>query len=548
MIKKFFLLITFIFILNYPLTIYADEIKVTASVDKTVVEKGAHLRFTVGVHGAFDTDQPQLPPLEGFSLMYGPSVSTQTKIVNNVVSVFRGFTYGLIPKEKGKFELGPVTLKYKGKTYKSNTVIIEVVDRTPFEGKIDKNRDRSKDIAINKRIFVELITDKKEAYIYEQIIRSFKLYFQRGLPIDDLEYIPASTKSFLAEKLGEEKRYEEVRDGILYNVLELRTALFPLVTGNIEIPPANFKCNILIRQHHKRNWDPFENFFDNSLFDEFLGRNEYRYPVERNTNSIKLKIKPLPESEKPKDFAGAVGKFTMDVLVKPAKVKVGDPVTLSINIRGKGNIKTLGEPTLALENTNDFELYPAEANTTITDKEEGIKGEKLFNKVIEPQHENIKATPAISFSFFDPELEKYETITHEPIPVVVEHSDVEIPIHLSLEDAEKAKGRVKILTKDILPIMSDLYSFKNQGFALYKRPLFLVFIFLTPILFVIACVYVQRHRELLQTDVSYARKKACTNPGKKNNFQTRDDLYNLITLLSFILHLLKQFWIILQIS
>ncbi|MFQ5787918.1 MAG: BatD family protein, partial [Thermodesulfobacteriota bacterium] len=251
------------------------------------------------------------------------------------------------------------------------------------------------------------------------------------------------------------------------------------------------------------------------------GRGGQRYPVERSTGSIKLKIKSLPESDKPDDFAGTVGKFTMDVLAKPTKVKVGDPITLSINIRGEGNMQTIGEPVLTPNNEKDFKIYPAETDTTITDRGEGIRGEKLFSKVIEPQHEDIDMIPAISFSYFDPELEKYKTITHEPIPIVVEHSDLEIPIRLSLEDAEKVKGQVKILTKDILPIMSDLYSFKNQGFAIYNRSLFLAFIFLTPILVVIASIYVQRHRELLRTDVGYARKRRALSRAKKHLLNAR---------------------------
>ncbi len=505
MIKRISSIIIFIFMLNLVSTADAKEIKIFISIDKTRVEVGNHFRLTIGVQGAFDTDIPQITPPENFILMYGPSVSTQTSIVNNVVTIFRGFTYSFSPTETGKFELGPASLEYKGKVYTSDIVRIEVVKRTPFEGGVTPDRERSKRIDIYKRIFIELTTDKKEAYIYEQIIESFKLFFQKGLPIDNLDYDAASTKSFLAEKLGEERRYEEVRDGILYNVIELRTALFPLVSGNIEIPPAKFKCDIIIRQQS----------YSNSIFDEFIGRGGRKYPIERSTDSIKLKIKSLPELDKPEDFAGTVGKFTMDVLAKPIKVKVGDPITLSINIRGEGNIQTIGEPVITPGDEKDFKIYPAETDMTITDRGEGIRGEKLFSKVIEPQHEDIDFIPVISFSYFDPELEKYKTITHDPIPIVVEHSDLEIPIRFSLEDAEKVKGQVKILTKDILPIMSDLYSFKNQGFAIYNRPLFLAFIFLTPILVVIVCIYVQRHRELLQTDVGYARKRRALSRAKK---------------------------------
>ena len=498
MMRKVFSIIIFVFILNVISTAYAKEVKVVISVDKNKVEIGSHIRLTVGVEGAFDTDIPKLSMPESFSLMFGPSVSTQTTIINNVVKVFRGFMYGFSPREKGRFEIGPVTLDYKGRTYTSNSISIEVVARTPFESIIDEKSDTSgQRVDINKMVFVELKTDKQEAYIYEEIIQSFKLYFQKGLPIDDLDYVAASTKNFLAEKLGEERRYEEVRDGILYNVIELRTALFPLVSGIMKIPSASFKCNIIIRQQRNRG----------SLFDEFMGGGGRRYPVERSTEPVKMTIKPLPVVGKPEGFTGAVGKYTMDVLAKPTKLKVGDPITLTINIRGEGNIQTIGEPLLAPEGMKDFKAYNFEAKVTITGRGRGIKGEKLFNKVIEPQSEDSGVIPGISFSYFDPELEKYKTITHAPIPIEVEHSEIEIPIHLSVEGAGMTKGQVKILTKDILPIMSDLYSFENQRSAIYKSPFILAIVFIIPILIVVACIYVQRQRELLHSDVGYARKK-----------------------------------------
>jgi hypothetical protein len=511
--RKVFSIIIFVFMLNVISTAYAKEIEVIISVDKNRVEIGNHFRLTVGVQGAFDTDVPRLTVPESFSLMYGPSVSTQTSIINNVVKVFRGFMYGFSPTEKGRFEIGPVTLEYKGKTYTSNAIKIEVIERTPFEEGVDaRNGTSGKRVDINKMVFVELTTDKKEAFIYEEIVQYFKLYFQKGLPIDDLDYVAASTRSFLAEKLGEERRYEEVREGILYNVIELRTALFPLVSGKIEIPPAKFKCNIIIRQQRTRG----------SLFDEFMGGGGRRYPVERSTEPVKLIIKSLPDVNKPDDFTGAVGKYTMDVLAKPTKVKIGDPITLSINIRGEGNIQTIGEPLLSTDGMKDFKSYDYEVKVTITDRGDSIKGEKLFNKVIEPMSEDVGFIPEISFSYFDPDLEEYKMLTHEPIPIEIEHSDIETPIRLSIEGAGMVKGQVKILTKDILPIMSDLYSFENEGFTIYKRPFFLAIVFIIPILVVVACAYVQRQRALLHTDVGYARKKRAMAHAQKHLSNARE--------------------------
>ena len=84
------------------------------------------------------------------------------------------------------------------------------------------------------------------------------------------------------------------------------------------------------------------------------------------------------------------------------------------------------------------------------------------------------------------------------------------------------KGQVKILTKDILPIMSDLYSFENQGSAIYKRPFILAIVFVIPILIVVACIYVQRQRELLHTDVGYARKKRAMAHAQKHLSNARE--------------------------
>ena len=102
--------------------------------------------------------------------------------------------------------------------------------------------------------------------------------------------------------------------------------------------------------------------------------------MERSTEPVKLVIKPLPVIDRPDDFTGAVGKYTMDVLAKPTKVKVGDPITLTINIRGEGNIQTIGEPLLDSESMKDFKAYDFEAKVTITDRGYGIKGEKLFKR------------------------------------------------------------------------------------------------------------------------------------------------------------------------
>ena len=220
------------------------------------------------------------------------------------------------------------------------------------------------------------------------------------MPISDIDYAAPATKNFMEESSAT-KDSTKRSGGIAYSVLELRTALFPMVSGELAVSPARLKCNLVLQQRRQQD-TPIDNLFSDAFFDDFFGRGQKRYPMERVTGAISLKVKPLPDQGKPKDFNGAVGSFNMDASIKTQHVKVGDPITLSMSVYGDGNIQTISEPLLVLNNEKDFKLYPAESSTQITNRDEVIRGRKVFSKVIEPQKTDLKFTPVIMFSFFEP--------------------------------------------------------------------------------------------------------------------------------------------------
>ncbi len=507
-VRYFGFLISVVIIFGCIQNTFAEDISLTATIDRNSLTINDRLQLTLTVHGTQDTSPPSFPSVDGFTLLYGPKISAQTNIINGVVSVSKGYTYVLQPTAKGKFTIGPSTVEYKGKVYTSSPVTVEVVDTAHSSG--------SQAPDMSKLVFVELSTDKNEAYIYEQVILSFRFYFQKGLPVADIDYVSPGTKNFMEEKLGDQRQYEEIRDGIVYNVLELRTALFPMVSGELPISPARLKCNLIIQQRRDHRDSPVDSLFSDAFFDDFFGRGQKRYPVERTTRPVTVKVRPLPEQGKPREFNGAVGTFDMEVSVKTQHVKVGDPITLSMSVYGEGNIQTINEPLLALNNEKDFKLYPAESNTQITNQEELIRGRKVFSKVIEPQKADLKSTPAIVFSFFDPRAGQYRTITKEPIPIVVETGEQEMPIQLILSGSTiaSAKQQAQILTQDILPIMTNLSSLRNQGDRMYTSPFFIACLSI-PAVAVIASFFVTRQKEKLQTDIGYARDKRAHAIAKK---------------------------------
>ncbi|TLD43359.1 MAG: hypothetical protein JETT_0364 [Candidatus Jettenia ecosi] len=493
---------------GYTGSVCAQDISLTATVDQNILKLHDRLELTLTIHGTQDTSPPSFPNIEGFTLLFGPKVSAQTRIVNGDVSISKEYTYVLQPAAKGKFIIGPSTVEYKGKVYSSRPVGVEVVDSS--------HSADSQSPDLDKLIFLELCADKNDTYIYEQVVLSFKFFFQKGLPVSDIDYTAPVTKNFMEEKLGDQRQYEEIRDGIIYNVLELRTALFPMVSGELTVTPAKLKCDLIIQQRRSRRDSNHDSFFDDAFFDDFFGKEQKRYPLKRSTKPVTIKVKPMPEQGKPKEFKGAVGAYEMEASIGTRQVKVGDPITLSISIYGEGNIQTINEPVLALHNENDFKLYPAESHTQITNREELIRGRKVFSKVIEPQKTDLKYTPAIVFSFFDPSAGQYKTITKNPMPIFVEAGQQEMPIQLTLsgDTAPSAKQHAQILTQDVLPIMTNLASLRNQNISVYKSPLMIACLSI-PSIAVIASLLITRHKEKLQSDVGYARYRRAHTIAKK---------------------------------
>lgn len=166
---------------------------------------------------------------------------------------------------------------------------------------------------------------------------------------------------------------------------------------------------------------------------------------------------------------------------------------------------------------DDFKLYPAESNTQITNREELIRGRKVFNKVIEPQKADLKFTPAIVFSFFDPRAGQYKTITKEPFPIVVEAEEQEVPIQLTFspDKLRPVKHQPQILTHDILPIMTNLSSLRDQGSLVYENP-FIAACLSIPMITVITSFFITKKKVRLQTDIGYARNKRAHAAAKKD--------------------------------
>ena len=112
--------------------VYADEIKIAASVDKTRLELGDFVRYTIAVYGTLDKVPLRIPPLKDFTVSSGPHISLDSEIIDGSALVFYKYLYELLPRKTGNLKIWPAYLYYKNKRYETESFNIQVEDRTPF--------------------------------------------------------------------------------------------------------------------------------------------------------------------------------------------------------------------------------------------------------------------------------------------------------------------------------------------------------------------------------------------------------------------------------
>ena len=155
--------------------------------------------------------------------------------------------------------------------------------------------------------------------------------------------------------------------------------------------------------------DPFDSFFFRTTD-----------TIRRTTKPVSLEVKPLPSAGKPKDFSGAVGTFDlaleMDNLDRDT-IAAGEPLTVDVVVKGKGNLKTVKVPDLPTPDS--FRTYDPKTEERFSASGSGFGGEKRWEFVLVPSAPGKYKLGPLSLSYFDPAKKSYVTAKAGPLTLNV---------------------------------------------------------------------------------------------------------------------------------
>lgn len=404
----------------YVLSVCAQNISVSAP---THVATGENFRvsYTIANVSVDEFRSASIP--SGLEVIAGPYTSQQSsyQIVNGHTSRSSSitYTYTLYAEKAGSYTIGAAHAKAGGKTIASRPFRIQVSGATRNNGSSVPNMH---DDAVSpshssggrissEDLFVKVTANKKHVHEQEPILLTYKVYTL--VDLTSLDGKMPDLKGFHTQEipLPQQKSFHiEKLNGRNYRcVTWSQYVMYPQMTGKMTIPSLTFK-GVVVMQN--RNVDPFEAFFN--------GGSGY-IEVKRNivAPAIDIQVDPLPQ--KPSDFSGGVGRFSISSQLLNNTVKAGAPVTLRVVVGGNGNLKLIKQPVVTFP--KDFDKY----DPKVTDKTKlttnGLEGNMVYDFLVVPRNQGNYTIPAVSLTYYDTSSNMYKTVKTAPLTIKVEPGD-----------------------------------------------------------------------------------------------------------------------------
>ena len=317
-------------------------------------------------------------PSDDFQLVWGPQKgsSTSVSMINGKVSKSSTttYTYILLPKKTGTFQLPAATAKVKGGEISSRPFRIEVVSNggtggsrqtAPSQSQPQSQPQATGEVS-SEDIFMRLSLSRRDVVVGEPVTATLKLYQRANIVgFEDAKF--PSFNGFWSKETDTpqnvEFRREALGDKIYDAALLRRWVLIPQKSGTLQIDPAEIVCLVNV-QTARRGSSIFDSFFED-------GYTTIRKRV--TTPAVSVRVSQLPAGA-PASFSGGVGEYTVTARLSKDSLKTHDAASLLVTVSGKGNISLLEAPKINFP--PDFDVY--DVKTTPNVDKAGTTGSKTF--------------------------------------------------------------------------------------------------------------------------------------------------------------------------
>lgn len=343
--------------------------------------------FTLTVESDGDVDgSPDWSPLKRDFDLQGQSRNTSLSIINGSMSRKTQWMISLIPKRTGRFQIPPISVG--GERTQSLSVTVTAASQAQAQ---QPGGD----------LFMEVSAEPATAYVQQQIIYTVRLFHAVDLGSGaTLSKPDLPDGNAVVEKLGKDKSYQSVHDGVRYDVIERRYAVYPQKSGEVDIAPVEFDGDIV------------EGGGGNGLFafgiDPFNQRTRHK---RLHSRAVHITVKPIPPAFHASQWLPARSlQLEQSWSPDPPKFEVGQPVTRTLTVLADG-LTSSQLPALGGSAVSGLKRYPDQPSLKETQSDDGITGLRTEKTAYIPTRAGTITLPEIRIPWWNTTTDKMEVAT-----------------------------------------------------------------------------------------------------------------------------------------
>ena len=377
----------------------------TATLDRDALALGETATLSLAFEGGQAKNLPT-PSVPGLRIVQSGS-SQNVSILNGQMSSTVTVTFSITPQRAGDFTLPALTADVNGQRLTTEPLTLSV-----------HKPDAPSAAAVNSGsevAFLKLVLPRETLYSGQTLLGRVELYLRDDVQnFGNFQFTGTPAAGFSLGKMVEGQRTRAQVGNRIYNVIPLMLPLTAVKSGPLTLGPITAGAVVVL---------PSQNQGGDPIFRQFFNQGEQRQ-ISLISEAVTLQALPLPAENVPADFNGAIGSFSLNVTAGPTTVTVGDPVTVRVQISGRGALDAVTLPAQAA--WQNFKTFPPTATLTNTDAF-GFQGVKTFEQIVSPLNPDVRELPPFTFSYFNPDEGAYHTLTQPATPLTV-HSAGAVPL------------------------------------------------------------------------------------------------------------------------
>ncbi len=470
-----------LYALLMPAFLLGAEVSVVAELNVRHIPLDQAALLTVTVQGS-NSARLEEPSGDGLQFMY-KGQNSQMQWINGKASSSVAYVYMVEADQPGEHTIEPITVRINAKQYTTEPITFTVLPvATPTVPPSNKQGGKSVQPPSSTRLrseeggkigFMRIIPEKKTIYSGERLSFTIKALFRQGIRASIKSNPRLTDGNFIVEHLDDKpKQSEEVIEGIPYTLVSWQGTLSAIKQGVFPME-VEMDAKLLVKAKRQRPSSRFgSSMFNDPFFDDFFSGFSQK-DITLISPKQSIEVLDLPEKGKPTNFSGAIGTFSLAVNAQPKTIQPGDPITLKMMIQGTGNFDRVKAP--AFPENNNWKTYPP---SSATDDSTTIGTKKEFEQAIVPVHQQVSEIPPLHFSYFDPKLKSYITLSSDPISITLLGTAQTAGQQNTPQQQERLQEKVNLehpVTDSLmLPIHTELGTTIRSLLPLYQRGWFQV--------------------------------------------------------------------------